>query len=217
MVYLIDNENLVEYDFPRVDDAIIDSGKYEGAFPDFEINLQSIIEICYKVDRANRKVKGVRPIKNITPSEFFNSSYYEVGDVMIVYSFISISQKLIEVIFIINELIKAGVRVISVYEGFDSNEPESMNLINSLSFIEKYENINIEFNKRKHKVGIDKARSKGTRLGKKAYSVNDFPSFSLFYERWQKKEITKYEFAILLGVSRPTLNKLITEYREELI
>ena len=216
MIHLIDNENLINYNFPMVDEEIINSKKYQGAFPNDIIDIHSVEQINLKVNRRKKEILEIRQIEEISTSIMFKPDVFESGDVIIVFSFISISQNLVEVLKTILDLIENGVRLISLYENFDSMEDSSINLINSLPYLLSFEEINNEFNKRKQLAGFKNAKKRGVQIGKKSYSTDDLPMFYKYYEQWKSKHITKTEFALLLNVSRPTLNRLIEKAKNEL-
>lgn len=58
--------------------------------------------------------------------------------------------------------------------------------------------------------GMANAKSKGVRLGRPSLTVNDIPEkVQVMFERYRNKQISKSEYAVLCGISRPTLNKYI--------
>ena len=215
MIHLIDNENLLDYNFPPVDEEIINNKRYQGAFPDDKIEMHSVEQINLKLNRRTKKILEIRQIDEISISEMYKPYRFEFGDVVIIYSFISISQNLVDALKNIIDLVKHGVRVISLYENFDSMKDESIDLVNAFPFLERFEEINNEFNKRKQYAGFKYARETGVHIGKKSYSTDDFPMFYTYYKQWKSKKITKTEFALLLNVSRPTLNRLIDKAKIE--
>ncbi len=58
--------------------------------------------------------------------------------------------------------------------------------------------------------GIAIAKADGKYKGRKPVAVEDFEKH---YQRYQRREITKSGLAKELKISRPTLDKLIAEYR----
>ena len=58
--------------------------------------------------------------------------------------------------------------------------------------------------------GIAIAKRKGTYKGRKA---TDIPDFAKHYNRYINREISKSKLAAELNISRPTLDKLIAEYK----
>lgn len=59
--------------------------------------------------------------------------------------------------------------------------------------------------------GIAIAKREGKYKGRKAI---DIPDFKEYYDRYMKREISKVKLAEELRISRPTLDKLIKEYRK---
>lgn len=60
------------------------------------------------------------------------------------------------------------------------------------------------------KSGMANAKAKGVKLGRKPLTKDDLPDcFYRHLHLYQKKEINKVEFANLLNISRPTLDKYI--------
>lgn len=58
--------------------------------------------------------------------------------------------------------------------------------------------------------GMANAKSKGIRLGRPQLTVDDIPDkVKNMFERYRNKQISKSEYAVLCGISRPTLNKYI--------
>lgn len=58
--------------------------------------------------------------------------------------------------------------------------------------------------------GMANAKSKGVRLGRPSLTIDDIPEkVKVMFERYRNKQISKSEYAVLCGISRPTLNKYI--------
>lgn len=66
-------------------------------------------------------------------------------------------------------------------------------------------------NKKLQKIGIEKARQEGKFKGRKPISI---PNFKKHYSRYINGEVNKVQLAIELGITRPTLDKLIKESEE---
>ena len=60
------------------------------------------------------------------------------------------------------------------------------------------------------RIGIEKAKAEGKFRGGQIKKISKEKYLDL-KQKWQIKEITKSKFAELLGVSRPTLNKILKE------
>jgi DNA invertase Pin-like site-specific DNA recombinase len=60
------------------------------------------------------------------------------------------------------------------------------------------------------KSGIANALSKGVRLGRPQLTIDDIPDkVKSIFERYLSNQITKTEYAVLCGISRPTLNNYL--------
>lgn len=60
------------------------------------------------------------------------------------------------------------------------------------------------------KSGMANARSKGVRLGRPQLTIDSIPDkVKSMFERYRNNQISKTEYAILCGISRPTLNKYL--------
>ena len=84
-------------------------------------------------------------------------------------------------------------------------------MLTLLGAINEFERANLLERQRE---GIAIAKRKGKYKGRKAIKIND--KFKHQYERYMNREINKVEFAEILKISRPTLDRLITEYEEKL-
>lgn len=76
-----------------------------------------------------------------------------------------------------------------------------------LSYVSAKERENI---KRRQREGIEIAKAKGVYKGGKPKQIDE-ELFRENYERYKSGEITKVQFAVNVGVSRPTLDKIIKE------
>lgn len=65
------------------------------------------------------------------------------------------------------------------------------------------------------KSGMANAKAKGVKLGRPNFGLENIPkNFEKYYDMWKNGNIKKIEFARLLDVSRPTLDKYINEYEK---
>lgn len=80
-----------------------------------------------------------------------------------------------------------------------------------LSYVSAKERENI---KRRQREGIEIAKAKGVYKGGKPKQIDE-ELFQENYKRYQSGKITKVQFAVNVGVSRPTLDKIIKEREEE--
>ena len=145
------------------------------------------------------------------------------GDTIVTSALINFSMSFYYIVEIIALLVEKGIKVISIMEGFCT--PDDINysndidrqLIISFDTIKKFDKIYHKEFAARQRIGIEKAKKDGKynhHGGSKSYQANDFVNFKKLYKEWAEKKITKNEFAINLGVSRPTLNKLLKNTNE---
>ncbi len=108
-----------------------------------------------------------------------------------------------------------GVRVIAFQEEFDSARMLEKVLLFALPMMQKFRRNAFKARQEKRMEGISRASAEGKYKGRQSYNPNDFPNFRELYESYMYREIGKGEFAEKLGVSRPTLDKLIEAYTEK--
>lgn len=94
-----------------------------------------------------------------------------------------------------------GVRIIALDENFDTDSDDVAKLFESMPLLDAIE--------ASQKRSI--AARRRTVCGP-PYGPLDYPYFENLYSRYANGEINKVQFARKLGVSRPTLDKLLKEY-----
>lgn len=234
MIYLFESKQLIDLGLPNIDEAVVNDDKLKAEFLGRKIELQTLsigsskkkgVERIPRVKSAqNKEIKVQKDLIENNKSKltfelnpFFYPWNFKRGDVIIVYSIFIISETLSVALKNISMLLDNEIRVISINEKFDSNNDSNFkNFYNTyFSFIKSFDNIS-KFSKiKKQQQGFEKARQNGIKLGTEAYKPNDFPLFFRYYKEWKANLITKTEFARALGVSRPTLDKLIKQTKIE--
>ena len=133
-------------------------------------------------------------------------------DVVITSTLTNFSLDFISALRIVAEFDQAGVRVIALQEEFDTNNMREQALIISLPLMQKFRSNSFKATEQNRMDGIKKAAAEGKYRGKQSYSPEDFPEFQELRELYATRKINKGEFASRLGVSRPTLEKLLEAY-----
>ena len=83
-------------------------------------------------------------------------------------------------------------------------------MLTMIAAINEFERTNLLERQRE---GIAIAKAEGKYIGRKPVSIEGFESH---YLRYQRREISKSGLARELGISRPTLDKLIAQYRQSI-
>lgn len=128
------------------------------------------------------------------------------GDVVHIHDFSRLARSTKDLLDIVETLQQKGVTLVSNKEKLDTSTPTGTLLLTMIGAINEFERTNLLERQRE---GIDIARCKGKYRGRKAVTV---PDFGTQYQRYQRREISKAALAKELGISRPTLDRLIAEY-----
>ena len=134
------------------------------------------------------------------------------GDVLITSTLTNLSLDFTSALQTVSELDSNGIRIIALMEEFDSQSERGQRLLEDLGTMILFRRNAFNARRRNRQAGIAKAAAEGKYKGRQAYSVDDFPNFGELYDQYMYREIGKGEFAEKLGVSRPTLDKLLQDY-----
>ena len=132
------------------------------------------------------------------------------GDTVITSSLVNFSQSPLQVGKILKMFFEKGIRIIAILEDFDSSSYEATVLQEVCDIIIKY-NKNSYHSKRK----VYESKKTTKSIGRKPLLPSDFPDFENYYNKYMNREINKEQFAKMIDVSRPTLDKLIKSYSEQ--
>lgn len=135
--------------------------------------------------------------------------YVREGDTVYVHDFSRLARNTKDLLEIVENLNGRGVALVSNKENLDSSTPTGKLMLTMIGAIAEFERQNLLERQRE---GIAIAKRKGVYKGRKEVKVDNFGEY---YERYMRREYTKAELAQELKISRPTLDKLIKEYREQ--
>ena len=107
---------------------------------------------------------------------------------------------------IVEKLNDKGVTLISNKENIDTSTPTGKLMLTMIGAINEFERTNMLERQRE---GIAIAKRTGKYKGRKAVTV---PDFERHYNAYISRQINKSELAKQLGISRPTLDRLIREF-----
>ena len=130
------------------------------------------------------------------------------GDAVYVSDFSRLARSTKDLLSITEFLKGKGVQLVSLKENLDTGTPTGKLMLTMIAAINEFERENILERQRE---GIAIAQANGKYTGRKKVSVRDF---GRHYERYMRREISKTGLAKELHVSRPTLDRLINDYRE---
>lgn len=134
------------------------------------------------------------------------------GDTIYIHDFSRLARSTKDLLNIVELLEEKKVILISNKENIDTSTPTGKLLLTVVGAIAEFERQNILERQRE---GIELAKQNGKYKGRREISLkNDTKlqnTFKILYKDYQIRKINKREFADRLGVSRPTLNKLLQE------
>ena len=128
------------------------------------------------------------------------------GDVIHIHDFSRLARSTKDLLEIVELLHEKGVTLISNKENIDTGTPTGKLMLTMIGAINEFERTNLLERQRE---GIEIAKREKRYKGRKAVVV---PDFEKHYQRYLRRDISKTELARELNISRPTLDKLITEY-----
>ena len=99
-----------------------------------------------------------------------------------------------------------GVHLISNKEHLDTSTPTGKLMLTMIAAINEFERANTLERQRE---GIAIAKRNGVYKGRQKVAVP--PGFEALYARYQRRELSKATLAGMIGVSRPTLERIIKE------
>lgn len=131
------------------------------------------------------------------------------GDTIHIHDFSRLARSTKDLLDIVEQLNTKGVHLVSNKENIDSSTPTGKLMLTMIGAINEFERTNLLERQRE---GIAIAKRDGKYKGGKAKTVADFAEY---YSRYITRQITKSALARQLGISRPTLDRLIAEHEQK--
>lgn len=136
--------------------------------------------------------------------------YVREGDTIYVHDLSRLARSTKDLLEIVEILDNKKVSLVSNKENIDSSTPTGKLMLTMIGAIAEFERTNLL---ERQKEGIAIAKKAGKYKGRKPIEIED-ERFKNLYSDYMKREITKVELAKELSVSRPTLDRMIKEYKE---
>lgn len=131
------------------------------------------------------------------------------GDTIYIHDFSRLARSTKDLLDITEQLQENGIHLVSNKESIDTSTPTGKLMLTMIAAINEFERTNLL---ERQKEGIAIAKRNGVYSGRKPFKSDKFEGL---YSQYIGREINKSEFAKLLEVSRPTLDKLIREYENK--
>ena len=134
--------------------------------------------------------------------------YVREGDIVYIHDLSRIARSTRDLLKIVDYLQSKGVHLVSNKESIDTTTPTGKLMLTMIGAINEFERANLLERQRE---GIAIAKAQGKYTGRRQISI---PDFATHYQRYISRQINKSQLAKELGISRPTLDKMIAEYSQ---
>ena len=128
------------------------------------------------------------------------------GDTIYVHDFSRLARSTKDLLDIVDRLQAKGIHLVSNKENLDTSTPTGKLMLTMIAAINQFERENLLERQRE---GIAIAKQEGKFKGRKEVTIPDFDNH---YTRYMKREVSKVQLAKELGITRPTLDKIIKEH-----
>lgn len=131
--------------------------------------------------------------------------YAREGDVIYIHYFSRLARSTTDLLRIVELLQSKGIHLVSNNENIDTSTPTGKLMLTMIGAINEFERTNLLERQRE---GIEIAKAQGKFKGRKQIHISNFKEH---YIRYKNRQVSKAQSAKELGISRPTLDKLIEE------
>lgn len=129
------------------------------------------------------------------------------GDSIVIHDFSRLARSTKDLLDIVELLKDKNVTLLSAKENIDTSTPTGKLMLTMIGAINEFERTNLLERQRE---GIAIAKEQGKYKGRKEVDIPD-DTWNDLYSKYLNRELNKTQLAKELGVSRPTLDKLIKE------
>lgn len=202
MVIAYINNNISLSQIPE----LFPNSQYEG----MAIEKEYVLEKFEKAENG----KTIFPrIEDDAEEQLINDA--QPGDIVITSTLVNFSAQITGAMRVIRLLNEKNVRIMTHFEKFDSCSEQGKAFIDCFPLIQNYERNVKKERFVKHHNGIERAKKEGKfdNQGRKPIKADSLEGFDNYYSAYIDNELSKSEFARRLGISRPTLDKLIQQQK----
>lgn len=133
-------------------------------------------------------------------------NFVREGDTLYISEFSRLARSTKDLLAIVEQLSAKGVHVVSLKENFDTTTASGRMMLAVVAAIAQFER---EIMLERQREGIEVAKKAG-KYAKPCIVVPD-EHFEAAYQRYLNRELTKSGMCKQLGISRPTLNRILKE------
>lgn len=160
----------------------------------------------YRIDKVYQEKVSAKNTDRPKLQEMLN--YAREGDTIYVADFSRLARSTKDLLELVELLESKGIQLVSIKENIDTSTATGRLMLKMISAINDFERENMLERQRE---GIAIAKAEGKYKGRKEVSISDFDKH---YKRYMNREVSKSHLSKELGISRPTLDKLIKEHKQ---
>lgn len=131
----------------------------------------------------------------------------ETGDTIFVHDFSRLARSTKDLLTIVEDLNSRGIRLVSNKEFIDTSTPTGKLMLTMIGAIAEFERTNM-LERQREGIEIAKRNNAYRNCGRKEKTV-DADQWDNLFEQYMAGSITKKHMSEALGVSRPTLDKML--------
>lgn len=159
----------------------------------------------YNIDKWFKEKVSAKDINRPKLQEMLE--FAREGDNIYIWDFSRLARSTKDLLELVELIQEKKINLISVKENLDTSTPTGRLMLSMIGAINQFERENLLERQRE---GIAIAKAKGKYKGRKEISIENFKEY---YEKYMRRELSKSELAKELNISRPTLDKLIKNYK----
>lgn len=159
----------------------------------------------YNIDKWFKEKVSAKDINRPKLQEMLE--FAREGDNIYIWDFSRLARSTKDLLELVELIQEKKINLISVKENLDTSTPTGRLMLSMIGAINQFERENLLERQRE---GIAIAKAKGKYKGRKEISIENFKEY---YEKYMRREVSKSELAKELNISRPTLDKLIKNYK----
>lgn len=133
----------------------------------------------------------------------------KAGDTIYVHDFSRLARSTKDLLAIVEMLTEREINLVSNKENIDTSTPAGKLMLTVLAAIYEFERTNM-LERQAEGIEIAKRENKYANCGRKKTEITD--EYEHLIRQYVDGKITKVQLAVMMNVSRPTLNRILNEY-----
>ena len=133
----------------------------------------------------------------------------KAGDTIYVHDFSRLARSTKDLLAIVEMLTEREINLVSNKENIDTSTPAGKLMLTVLAAIYEFERTNM-LERQAEGIEIAKRENKYANCGKKKTEITD--EYEHLIRQYVDGKVTKVQLAVMMNVSRPTLNRILNEY-----